>query len=74
MSRDLPTPLSTHFEAKNAHDVDAMLSAFSDEALVRDEGLDMIGRVALREWMDDTTRKDRVTVTPTDVDRADYNR
>jgi hypothetical protein len=24
MSRDLPTPLSTHFEAKNAHDVDAM--------------------------------------------------
>ena len=71
MSLDLPIVLSNYFKAKNAHDVDAMLSAFSDEASVHDEGQDMIGRVAIREWMDETTRKYRVTVTPTGVGRAD---
>ena|SRR5882762_8309502 len=71
MSLNLPTPLSNYFEAQNAHDVDAMLSAFSEEASVRDEGQDMIGRVAIREWMDETTRKYRVTVTPTGVSQVD---
>jgi hypothetical protein len=71
MSLDLPTVLSNYFKAQNAHDVDAMLSAFSDEASVHDEGQDMIGRAAIREWMDETTRKYRVTVTPTGVGQAD---
>ena len=48
-----------------------MLSAFSDEASVHDEGQDMIGRAAIRESMSRTTRKYRVTVTPTGVGRAD---
>jgi len=71
MSPDLPTPISDYFEAVNAQDVDAMLSAFSDDASVRDEGQDMIGRAAIREWIDDTTRKYRVTLTPIGVSQAD---
>jgi ketosteroid isomerase-like protein len=71
MPLDLPTPISNYFAAKNAHDVDAMLSAFSDDASVRDEGRDMIGRGAIREWMDETTRKYRVTATPSGVAHAD---
>jgi SnoaL-like domain len=71
MSLQLPTPLASYFEAQNAHDVDAMLLAFSDQASVRDEGRDMTGHVAIREWMDDTTRKYRVTVIPTSVGQAD---
>jgi ketosteroid isomerase-like protein len=71
MSPDLPTPISNYFEAVNAQDVDAMLSAFSDDASVRDEGQDMIGRAAIREWIDDTTRKYRVTLTPIGVSQAD---
>ena len=67
MSLDLPTPVSNYFKAVNVQDVDAMLSAFSDDASVRDEGQDMIGRAAIREWIDDTTRKYRVTLTPTGV-------
>jgi ketosteroid isomerase-like protein len=70
MSLDLPTPVSNYFQAVNVQDVDAMLSAFSDDALVRDEGQDMIGRAAIREWIDDTTRKYRVTLTPTGVRQA----
>ncbi len=38
MSLGFPMPLSTYFEAKHAHDLDATLACFSDEALVRDEG------------------------------------
>jgi SnoaL-like protein len=71
MSLDLPTPLPNYFEAQNAHDVDAMLSAFSDAASVRDEGQDMIGRVAIREWIAETSRKYRVTVAPIGVSQAD---
>lgn len=71
MSPNLPMPLSTYFEGKNAHDVDAMLACFSDEASVRDEGRDMIGRAAIRKWMEETTRKYRVTVAPTGVGQAD---
>ena len=71
MSLDLPTPVSNYFKAVNVQDVDAMLSAFSDEASVHDEGQEMNGRAAVREWVDDTTRKYRVTLTPTGVRQAD---
>jgi ketosteroid isomerase-like protein len=71
MSPDLPPPISNYFKAVNVQDVDAMLSAFSDDASVRDEGQDMIGRAAIREWIDDTTRKYRVTLTPTEVRQSD---
>jgi ketosteroid isomerase-like protein len=71
MSLDLPTPVSNYFEAVNVQDVDAMLSAFSDDASVHDEGQEMNGRDAIREWVDDTTRKYRVTLTPTGVRQAD---
>lgn len=70
MSLDLPTPVSKYFEATNAQDLDAMLSAFADDASVRDEGQDMIGS-AIREWIDDTTQKYRATVTPIGARQAD---
>ena len=71
MSLDLPTPVSNYFKAVNVQDVDAMLSAFSDEASVHDEGQEMNGRAAIREWVDDTTRKYRVTLTPTGARQTD---
>ena len=71
MSPDLPTPVSNYFKAVNLQDVDAMLSAFAEEASVRDEGRDMIGRTAIREWIGDTTRKYHVTLTPISVHHAD---
>jgi hypothetical protein len=71
MSLDLPTPVSNYFKAVNAQDVTAVLSAFADEASVRDEGQDMIGRAAIREWIEDTTRKYRVTLTPIGLSQAD---
>ena len=67
MDLELSAPISTYFEAQNAHDVDAMLACFTEEAMVRDENRDMLGRVAIRGWIHETTRKYRPTVKPTSV-------
>lgn len=64
MSLDLPKPIGAYFAAKNAHDIDAMLAPFAEDAHVRDEGRDYDGHPAIRAWMEETTRKYRVNVAP----------
>ena len=61
LPRPLPAALAAYFAAKNRHDIDAMLLPFSDDATVRDEGEEMRGPVEIRIWMEETTRKYRVT-------------
>lgn len=65
MTIDLPRPLGDYFDAKNRHDIDAMLAPFAADAAVRDEGQTYNGHAAIRTWMEETTRKYRVTVEPT---------
>lgn len=64
MSIELPEPLAIYFAAKNRKDIDGMLAPFARDASVRDEGEDMRGHAAIREWMEKTTRKYGVTVDP----------
>lgn len=71
MSLDLPTPLPAYFAAKNAHDIDAMLACFAEDAAVRDEGKDYRGHPAIRGWIEETTRKYKVTVEPNAVEHVD---
>lgn len=71
MPLNLPTPIAKYFEAKNAHDFDAMLAVFSNRGSVRDEGRDMVGHSAIRNWMEETSRKYRVTVAPTAIDQSE---
>jgi hypothetical protein len=54
--------LADYFAAKNRHDTDGMLSHFTADAAVRDEGKTHRGAVAIRDWIEATTRKYRVTV------------
>lgn len=70
MGRDLPAPLRSYFEAKNRKDVDGMLAPFAADATVRDEGRTHVGRPAIRDWMDETTRKYGVSVDVSDVEIA----
>jgi len=65
MTIELPKPLATYFAAKNRKDIDDMLSAFGEDAQVRDEGEDLHGHAAIRDWMEKTTRKYGVTVEVT---------
>lgn len=70
MTAGLPQPLADYFAAKNHHDIEAMLAAFSSDAVVRDEGETHRGSAAIRDWMEATTRKYRVTV---DIADATFN-
>jgi ketosteroid isomerase-like protein len=67
MTVKLPQLLADYFAAKNRHDIDAMLTPFAPDATVRDEGEIHQGSDAIRDWMDATTRKYRVTVEVADA-------
>lgn len=70
MDKELPAPLRSYYEAKNSKDIDGMLAPFAEDATVRDEGHTYIGRAAIREWMEETTRKYGVSVEVSKVDVA----
>jgi hypothetical protein len=57
MSNSLPEPVAAYFSANNRHDIEAMLVPFATDAVVKDEGQARRGRVAIREWMEQTTRR-----------------
>jgi hypothetical protein len=67
MSLSLPGPISAYLKATNEHDVDAMLAPFDENATVRDEGREHHGRSAVRSWLEEVTRKYRVTLDVKDV-------
>jgi ketosteroid isomerase-like protein len=62
MTVELPSALQTYFAGKNRKDIEAMLSPFAANAMVRDEGHDHHGREAIKAWMEETTRKYSVSV------------
>src|SRR5712672_2403388 len=53
----LPEPLGSYFEAVNREDVDAMLTPFAANAVVRDEGKTRSGVRELREWIEEVTER-----------------
>jgi hypothetical protein len=60
----LPDILQRYFAAQNTHDIEALVSCFAPDAVVRDEGKDIIGMHAIRTWKIETGAKYRITVEP----------
>jgi hypothetical protein len=60
----LPDILDRYFTAQNAHDIDAMVACFTPDAVVRDEGKDIVGTQAIRAWKIETGAKYRITAEP----------
>ena len=46
----LPPLVATYVEATNSFDLERLLAAFADDALVNDQLRDYSGREAIREW------------------------
>jgi len=59
MTLKLPRPIGEYFAAHNAHDVARAAGYFAEDAAVRDEGRDYLGRDAIRAWVGETSRKYR---------------
>ena len=66
MTVKLPSAIATYFAGKNVHDVDSMLTAFTDTAIVKDEGQEFRGKAAIGAWMNEIYRKFRARVEALD--------
>ena len=69
MTAKLPRVLADYFAATNAHDVGAMIAAFTEDATVYDEGRDHVGVSAIRAWMKETIEKYDYKVEPIESSR-----
>jgi ketosteroid isomerase-like protein len=57
MTIKLPHIIQSYVDSSNQHDVQSILSCFSDDAVVRDEGETLRGRKAIEEWITRTIQK-----------------
>ena len=64
MTVELTPPLSSYFEATNAHDAGAVAGLFTETARVHDEGQDHRGQKAIRAWAQSTYQKYDVRLAP----------
>ena len=68
MTPTLPELLTRYYAAANAHDADATIALFAEDAVVKDEQKEVRGREAIRAWIAETTTKyGPIAVEPTDV-------
>jgi hypothetical protein len=58
----LPRPAVAYIEAANSFDLDRMLAAFADDALVNDQLRDYWGKPAIREWAERDIVGERLTM------------
>ncbi len=63
----LPEILDRYFDAQNRHDIDALVACFQPDAVVHDEGRDIIGTEAIRAWKIETSAKYSVTAKPVET-------
>lgn len=71
MTLSLPPLLAAMVAAHNAHDPDAFVACFADDAIVRDEGRRYLGRAEIRHWFEDVARRYGPTFDVTEVFTVD---
>ena len=68
MSIPMPAVVRRYVEASNRHEVDSILSCFSDDAAVRDEGREYHGKNEIRNWIVKTIEQYNFHFKPVSVD------
>jgi hypothetical protein len=64
MPVNLPRIIQEYLRASNNHEVGSILSCFSEDAVVRDEGEELRGREAIEGWIVKTVEKYKFHFTP----------
>ena len=64
MSIKLPIPIAAFFDAESRNDAEALSQCFAEDAVVRDEGQVINGRVDIRNWHVEAKRKYQHTTEP----------
>ena len=68
---ELPAVLQTYVDSSNRHDVQAILSCFSNDAIVQDEAHEYRGRKEIEDWIATTIEKYKFQIKPLNVSNAD---
>ncbi|HEX2260182.1 MAG TPA: nuclear transport factor 2 family protein [Candidatus Binatia bacterium] len=63
----LPRIIDEYIKASNAHDVKSILSCFSDDAVVHDEGETLQGKKAIEGWIAKTIDKYKFQFKPLSI-------
>jgi hypothetical protein len=63
----LHPPVGSFVEAMNSSNLEPLLAAFAEDALVNDQLRDYCGKVAIREWAERDIIGERLTMTVTNV-------
>jgi ketosteroid isomerase-like protein len=71
MNVNLPRIIQEYLDASNAHDVKDVVSCFSDDALVQDEGKDFRGKKTIEDWVVKTIEKYKFRFKPLGVKSDD---
>ena len=71
MNIKLPRIIGKYVDASNKHDVDSILSCFSDEAVVRDEGKDFRGKKMIEDWAAKTIERYKFQFKPLSIKDCD---
>lgn len=71
MTLTLPQPIATYLQAKNDHDIAAMLACFAADAVVHDDGGEYRGSAAIGEWTERITAEYQLTLVITGVEHRD---
>ena len=67
----LPVVIDNYIHASNAHDVMSILSCFSEDAVVADEGETLCGKKAIEGWTAKTIEKYKFQFEPLSVNEDD---
>lgn len=67
MTLDLPEPIANYFAAQRRDDFEALSRCFVADAIVLDEGGQIIGPAAIGNWMSEAKRKYRHKAVPLSI-------
>ena len=70
MKTELPAVVQMYVESTNRHEVAAILSCFSEGAIVRDEAREYRGREAIEGWIETTIEKYKFQTKPLSASSA----
>jgi len=65
---NLPPLIQSYISASNAHDVEAIVVCFADDAVVRDENATRHGKIEIRRWATETIEKYKFQFKPLSAD------
>jgi hypothetical protein len=69
-SLDLPGPIANYFAA-DEEGAETLSQCFTEDAVVKDEGLTYNGRAAIKEWKARASEKYQYTIEPLALDQDD---